>query len=127
MKTKNLGLRVTILTNAGPGQVPASPQPIPKRIPPIIIFLSTSKFLGRLKLEAKIGEEVFKMGVGDSIHCPRGTSHFIKNIGQTDAKLISYIFPGDWAEDFFAESSKQNHSGKRDLKLIEEKFGVFYL
>jgi hypothetical protein len=51
----------------------------------------------------------------------------MKNIGETDARLISYIFPGDWAEDFMAETSRQVKSGKQDLKLIEEKFGVVYL
>ena len=79
------------------------------------------------ELEAKIGDESFQIGPGDSIHCPRGISHFIKNIGATEAKLISYIFPGDWAEEFMAETSKQVKSGNFDLKLIEEKFGVVYL
>ncbi len=74
-----------------------------------------------------MGDEVFEMGVGDSIHCPRGTSHFIKNIGKTDAKLISYIFPGDWAEEFFEETSRQVKAGKVDLQLMEEKFGLVYL
>lgn len=78
-------------------------------------------------LEAKIGNKVVQIGPGDTIHCPRGTSHFMKNIGETDARLISYIFPGDWAEDFMAETSRQVKSGKQDLKLIEEKFGVVYL
>lgn len=79
------------------------------------------------EVEAKIGDQWYSLGAGDTIHCPRGTSHFIKNKATSVARIVSYIFPGNWAEDFFAESSKQNHSGKRDLKLIEEKFGVFYL
>lgn len=60
-------------------------------------------------------------------HCPKGVSHYIKNIGNQNVRIVSYIFPGNWAEDFFAETSKQNKSGIRDLKLIEEKFGVVYL
>lgn len=78
-------------------------------------------------VEAKIGEEWYNLAVGDTVHCPRGTSHYMKNNGTTNARLVSYIFPGDWAENFFAETSKQNHSNKRDLKLIEEKFGVVYI
>jgi len=78
------------------------------------------------KLEAKIGDEVFEVDAGDSIHCPRGTTHFMKNIGQTDVKMVSYIFPGDWAEDFFEATSQQVKSGNIDNELIEEKFGVVY-
>mmetsp|Transcript_27811 Transcript_27811/g.42817 ORF Transcript_27811/g.42817 Transcript_27811/m.42817 type:complete len:219 (-) Transcript_27811:30-686(-) len=79
------------------------------------------------ELEAKIGNETFFLSPGDSIHCPRGVSHYMKNVGSTEAKLISYIFPGHWAEDFMAETSRQNHEGKQDLKLIEQEFGVVYL
>ncbi|GAA4829001.1 cupin domain-containing protein [Algivirga pacifica] len=78
-------------------------------------------------LEVKIGDEMAKVEAGDTIHCPRGTSHYIKNIGDTEAQIISYIFPGDWAEDFMAETSKQVESGNFDLELIEEKYGVVYL
>ncbi|MGF1471647.1 MAG: cupin domain-containing protein [Rubrobacteraceae bacterium] len=78
-------------------------------------------------VEAKLGSEWYTLSVGDTIHCPRGTTHYIKNTGTIAARLVSYIFPGDWAEDFFAESSEQSHSGQRDLELIEEKFGVVYI
>jgi len=78
------------------------------------------------ELEAKIGDEYFKIEVGDTIQCPRGVTHFMKNIGSTNARLLSYIFPGDWAEEFFAETSRQTKLGKRDLNVIEEKFGVVY-
>jgi quercetin dioxygenase-like cupin family protein len=79
------------------------------------------------ELEAKIGDTFYQIGIGDSIHCPRGTSHFMKNIGKTNVKLISYIFPRDWAEDFFTETSRQVKTGEFDFKLIEEQFGVVYL
>ena len=79
------------------------------------------------ELEVKIGEEIGTASAGDTIHCPRGVTHYMKNSGTEEAKLISYIFPGDWAEDFMAETSRQNHSGKNDLELIEEKFGVVYV
>ncbi|MGB1204848.1 MAG: cupin domain-containing protein [Chitinophagales bacterium] len=79
------------------------------------------------EVEAKIENKWYKLGVGDTIHCPRGISHFIKNNGTSNVRIVSYIFPGKWAEAFFAETSKQNKTGKRDLKLIEEKFGVVYL
>ena len=79
------------------------------------------------KLEAKIGADLYQIGPGDSIHCPRGVSHFMKNIGDVPAKLVSYIFPGDWAEDFMAETSRQIQSGDQDLILIEQRFGVVYL
>ncbi|KIC17305.1 cupin domain-containing protein [Leisingera sp. ANG-Vp] len=79
------------------------------------------------ELEVKIGDKVFQAGPGASIQCPRGTSHYMKNTGGKTAKIISYIFPGDWAEDFMAETSRQNETGERDLKLIEERFGVVYL
>ena len=65
--------------------------------------------------------------MGDSIHCPRGVSHYMKNTGSTDAKVISYIIPGYWAEDFMAETSRQNQSGEVDLDLIEKQFGVVYV
>lgn len=79
------------------------------------------------QLEAKIGDKYSILGPGDTAHCPRGVSHFMKNVGQTQARLISYIFPGDWAEEFMAETSRQNQEGQRDLGLIEEHFGVVYL
>ncbi|MCG8331045.1 MAG: cupin domain-containing protein [Chitinophagales bacterium] len=79
------------------------------------------------KLEAKIGNEIYQISAGDTIHCPRGITHYIKNVGDEDAFLISYIFPGDWAEDFMEETSRQVQSGKPDFKLIEEKFGVVYV
>lgn len=78
-------------------------------------------------LEAKIGDDLFTLGPGDTAQCPRGVSHFMKNTGDTQARLISYIFPGDWAEAFMAETSRQNLSGERDLALIEDRFGVVYL
>lgn len=79
------------------------------------------------EVKAKIGNDWFELTVGDTIHCPRGISHYIKNEGNTNARLLSYIFPGNRAEDFFAETSRQNHEGKHDKKLMEEKFGVFYI
>ncbi|MGF1474068.1 MAG: cupin domain-containing protein [Geminicoccaceae bacterium] len=79
------------------------------------------------RLEAKIGDAHYSLGSGDTAHCPRGVSHFMKNVGQTQARLISYIFPGDWAESFMAETSRQNQNNQRDLELIEERFGVVYL
>ena len=79
------------------------------------------------RLEAKIGDHVQVIGPGDTVHCPRGISHFMRNVGEGPAKLVSYIFPGHWAEDFMAETSRQNHAGERDLDLIEERFGVVYL
>ncbi|MGB1287872.1 MAG: cupin domain-containing protein [Aggregatilineales bacterium] len=78
-------------------------------------------------LEAKIGDVTYQLQAGDTIHCPRGISHYMKNIGTEDVRVVSYIFPGDWAEDFFAETSRQNHSGEIDFELIEQKFGVVYL
>ena len=79
------------------------------------------------ELEAKIGDQVVIISAGDSIHCPRGTAHFIKNIGPSTARLLSYMFPGDYAEAFFAETSRQNTRGEMDFDLIEKKFGVVYL
>lgn len=79
------------------------------------------------KLEAKIGEQIWVLEAGDSVHCPRGISHYMKNIGETNARLLSYIFPGHQAEAFMAETSRQNNTGELDLKLIEEKFGVIYI
>ena len=35
----------------------------------------------------------------------------MKNIGAENAKTISYIIPGDWAEDFMSET-KQVKNGK---------------
>lgn len=78
-------------------------------------------------LKAKIGEEWYELSEGDTIHCPRGISHYIKNEGATTARLVSYIFPGTWAEELFAETSRQNQTGEFDAKLIEEKFGIVYL
>ncbi len=79
------------------------------------------------EVEAKIGDKWYQLEVGDTIHCPRGIPHFIKNNGKSTARLVSYIFPGNWAEDFFAETSRQNHEGQHDKQLIEEKFGVVYV
>ncbi|MGB1040271.1 MAG: cupin domain-containing protein [Flavobacteriales bacterium] len=79
------------------------------------------------KLEVKVGEENAIVESGDTIHCPRGIAHYMKNIGKENAKVISYIFPGNWAEDFFVETSRQVKSGEIDLGIIEEKFGVVYL
>ena len=59
------------------------------------------------ELEIKIGENTFQAIVGDSIHCPRGTSHYMKNTGNVNAKVLSYIFPGNWAEDFFPFAVKE--------------------
>ncbi|MES0810914.1 cupin domain-containing protein [Roseibium sp. SCPC15] len=79
------------------------------------------------QLEARIGEKTCVIGPGDTVHCPRGVSHHMKNIGDGEARLISYIFPGDWAEDFMAETSRQNNAGLHDQQLIEDRFGVVYL
>ncbi len=79
------------------------------------------------KLTAKIGETHYELSEGDTAHCPRGVSHFLRNTGETPAKMISYIFPGDWAEEFMAETSRQNQAGEPDLDLIEKRFGVVYL
>lgn len=78
-------------------------------------------------LEAKIGDEIQVLHSGDTVHCPREVSHYMKNIGDTDARLISYIFPGNKAEAFMAETSKQVQSGNQDFDLIEREFGVVYL
>jgi len=78
-------------------------------------------------VEVKIGEEITILHAGDAAHCPRGVSHFIKNIGSEEVKIISYIFPGHWAEDFFEETHRQLKSGIIDHKIIEEKYGVVYI
>lgn len=79
------------------------------------------------ELEARIGDKTVTIGTGATVHCPRGVAHFMRNSGDRPARMISYIFPGDWAEAFFAETSRQNETGKPDAKLIEERFGVVYL
>lgn len=78
-------------------------------------------------LEAKIGDNVFEIGPGDTVQCPKGVSHYMKNIGDSNAKLISYIFPGNWAEDFMAATHHQIKSNVVDVDIIEEKYGVVYL
>lgn len=62
------------------------------------------------RLEAMIGDEVATVGPGETIHCPRGVSHYMRNVGDSEARILSDIFPGDWVEDFMAETSRQNHS-----------------
>lgn len=79
------------------------------------------------EFEAEIGDASYTLTAGDTIHCPRNISHYMKNISEKPARVISYIFPGDWAEDYFAETSKQNNSGEFNLSLVEEKYGVIYL
>ncbi len=37
------------------------------------------------ELEAKIGDEHCHLGPGDTIHCPRGISHYMKNVGTENA------------------------------------------
>ena len=78
-------------------------------------------------LEAKIGDEAVRIGPGYTIHCPRRVSHYMKNLGESEARLISYIFPGHWAEDFMAETSRQNHAGAHDRDLVAERFGVIHI
>ena len=78
-------------------------------------------------VKAKIGDTVHLLGPGDTAQCPRGVSHFMKNVGQTPAKLISYIFPGDWAEEFMAETSRKNQTNQRGFDLTEKRLGVVYL
>lgn len=78
-------------------------------------------------LDVIIGKEKLTVNDGSTIHCPKGIAHYMKNIGKENAKVISYIFPGDWAEDFIAETSRQVKSRKTDLQLIEDKYGVVYL
>ncbi|MGB1248748.1 MAG: cupin domain-containing protein, partial [Chitinophagales bacterium] len=78
------------------------------------------------ELEIVVGNEKMTVNSGDTIHCPRGIAHYMKNIGNENAKVISYIFPGDWVEDFFTETSRQIKTGKTDFRLIEEQFGVVY-
>jgi quercetin dioxygenase-like cupin family protein len=78
-------------------------------------------------VSTKIGSDTYDLQAGDSVHCPRGVSHFIENTGDKTARLISYIFPGDWAEDFMEETTRQMQSGVKDLKRIEDEFGVVYL
>ena len=78
------------------------------------------------ELMARIGGEEHQIHAGDSIHCPRGVTHFMINTGDKPAKLVSYIFPGTWAEEFMAETSRQNSAGEVDFRLIEERFGVVY-
>lgn len=78
------------------------------------------------EVEAKIGNDTLQLQVGDTVHCPRGITHYMKNNGSQNVRLLSYIFPGTWAEDYMNETSKQNHSGKFDLDLVEKKYGVVY-
>lgn len=53
------------------------------------------------ELDAKIGEECFRVKTGHSIHCPRGVSHYMKNLGDSPAKLINYIFPANGLKSFW--------------------------
>ncbi len=78
-------------------------------------------------VDAKIGDTWVSAGAGDTIHCPRGVSHYMKNNSDQTVRMISYIFPGDRAEAFMAETSRQNEGGEQDFELIEREFGVVYL
>ncbi|WP_082643671.1 cupin domain-containing protein [Ruegeria denitrificans] len=78
-------------------------------------------------VDAKIGGEWVTANAGDTIHCPRGVSHYMKNNSDQTVRMISYIFPGDRAEEFMAETSRQNETGELDFELIEREFGVVYL
>ena len=75
---------------------------------------------------AKIGDEIYQLKAGDTVHCPRGISHYMKNTSDKTARLLSYIFPGTWAEAFMKETSRQNHEDDHDMDLIEENFGVVH-
>ena len=79
------------------------------------------------EIEARIGGKTWRIGKGDTIHCPRGVSHYVRNTGDTTAMMISYVVPGHWAEDYMAETARQSQEGKPDLDLIEERFGVVYI
>ncbi len=78
-------------------------------------------------VEAKIGNETVIAGRGDAIHCSRGVPHLLKNIGNEEVKIISYLFPGHLAEDFFEESNRQIRGGSFDPEKIDREFGVVYL
>lgn len=78
-------------------------------------------------LEAKIGDKVQILHSGDTVHCPKEVSHYMKNIGKTEAKIISYIFPGHKAEAFMAETSRQVQNKIQDFDFIEREFGVVYI
>ncbi|MFZ1815657.1 MAG: hypothetical protein WBO55_08185 [Rhizobiaceae bacterium] len=71
--------------------------------------------------EARIGDQVVSVGAGDTVHSLRGVSLYMKDTGDSEARLIRYIFPGDWAEDFMAETSRQSHGGKHGFELIQPK------
>ncbi|HRI21816.1 MAG TPA: hypothetical protein PLA68_12725, partial [Panacibacter sp.] len=66
-----------------------------------------------------VGCETFKAGAGDCLNFLRGIPHAYTNIGNTDAKTLWYVSPGESFETFFGELS-QFPAGPPDM----EKFNA---
>ncbi|HCE70304.1 cupin domain-containing protein [Ruegeria pomeroyi] len=59
------------------------------------------------QLEVRIGDAHYTLGPGDTVHCSRGVTHNMKNVRETQAKLINLSSSGEMGRNVPAKQARQ--------------------
>ncbi|MEM6720409.1 MAG: cupin domain-containing protein [Bacteroidota bacterium] len=80
------------------------------------------------EVELILGDEIIRASEGTIIYLPRNIKHGIKTLGDTTARVLNYVIPGQNFEDFFNELQqlgKEVSSTQR--ATVATKYGITFL
>lgn len=80
------------------------------------------------EVELTLGDEVIEAGAGTIIYLPRNIKHGIKTLGETTARVLNYVIPGQNFEDFFNELQQlEKEVSSIQRAALAKKYGITFL
>jgi mannose-6-phosphate isomerase-like protein (cupin superfamily) len=81
-------------------------------------------------MTAVVGEETFRLGVGDFAFLPRGVPHSLTNHSDPAARFVFVSAPGGFEHlmDDFVEAAKSGYGpSSPEWKVLEDRHGLHFL
>ncbi|MEM6686621.1 MAG: cupin domain-containing protein [Bacteroidota bacterium] len=80
------------------------------------------------EVELVLGDEIIHAGAGTIVYLPRNIKHSIKTLGETTARVLNYVIPGQNFEDFFNEMQQLGKEVSSTQRAeIAAKYGITFL
>jgi len=80
------------------------------------------------EVELILGEEIIHAREGTIIYLPRNIKHGIKTVGETTARVLNYVIPGQNFEDFFNEMQQLETEMTPEKRVeIAQAYGITFL
>lgn len=80
------------------------------------------------EVELVLGNETIRASKGTIIYLPRNVEHGIKTLGDTTARVLNYVIPGQNFENFFNEMNQHEKDVSPEQRAtLAAKFGITFL